>query len=212
MLEHVGAVLDELDAPVEGADVRHLKGEPPAELHDDDVDEIVEASEVVAVACVQREAFGEGRGGDEEVDHAGARALRPAATTAANTLPYPRALSLSNGSGSKAASARCSRSCRRLRSSVSAAACGPAASSAIDTALTATSTGSSPASRVSRSINTDVSRRPRASRWVSATRSDVLACCCVQVGAELAVVELRGGFEQRHGGLSCDEPMAPERC
>ena len=83
MLEHVGAVLDELDAPVEGADVRHLKGEPPAELHDDDVDEILEPSKVIGVPCVEGKPCREGGGRDEEVDHVGPRALRPAAATAA---------------------------------------------------------------------------------------------------------------------------------
>ena len=47
----------------------------------------------------------------------------PATTADANTLPYERAASLSNGKGSNAASARCNRSWRRARSSVSPAAC-----------------------------------------------------------------------------------------
>ena len=89
------------------------------------------------------------------------RALCGYAPTAAYTRPYARATAASTGKGSNVASARCNRSWRRARSAGSAVACGPAASSAIVIADTATSKGRSPASICSRSMTTEVSMSPR---------------------------------------------------
>src|SRR5919108_2595910 len=138
------------------------------------------------------------------------RALRPAAVTDAKTRPYARAASPSKGNGSNVASARWRRSCRRARSSGSAVAYGPAASSAMVITLTAASTGSRAGSSVSRSMITEVSRMPRWGRS-SATRRWVLVRTGVEVRAESLVVDARRGPEQGDGGLRGDEAMTSER-
>src|SRR5947199_2735172 len=136
-------------------------------------------------------------------------ALRPAATTAEYTLPYARAASASKGRGSKAASARWSRSWRRARSSGSGVACGPAASSAIVIALTATSTGSREGSMCSRSMTTEVSRSPRAGR-LSGIGYDVLASPRIDVGTEAARVDGGRIPEDGNDGRRRHEPVAPQ--
>jgi len=136
------------------------------------------------------------------------RALRPAALTAAKMRPYARATSRSTGSGSKVASARCKRSCRRARSAASRVACGPAASSAIVMADTATSSGNSPAEIPSRSIRTDVSIKPRAWRW-SGTRRRVLVDEASNVATEPGSSDSRCAGKGGHGCFGRDKhPLA----
>src|SRR5215213_8715580 len=116
---------------------------------------------------------------------------------------------MSKGNGSNAASARCRRSCRRARSATSPAAAGPAASSVIVTADTATCSGSTSAAILSRSITTDVSSKPRGPR--SATRIDVLIDYLVQIPAHQFPVEARCVAEHLDGGHSGHEAMAAQR-
>src|SRR5215210_4504991 len=116
---------------------------------------------------------------------------------------------MSKGNGSNAASARCRRSCRRARSATSPAAAGPAASSAIVTADTATCSGSTSAAIFSRSMTTDVSSKPRGPR--SATRVDVLINHLVEVLAHAFQVEPRRIVEHLDRGRCGDEAVATKR-
>src|SRR5205814_675457 len=111
----------------------------------------------------------------------------------------------------KTASARWSRSCRRARSSGSSVVCGPAASSAMVSAPTATSKGSCDASSASRSMITDVSATPRGGRGRSATRGGILISHGVEVGPAALIVDAWCGPEYGDRGLGGDEAMAPER-
>src|SRR5256885_15413492 len=79
------------------------------------------------------------------------------------------------------------------------------------TALTATSNGSWEGSTSSRSMTTDVSSTPRRGRGASVTRRDALIGNPVQIGPEGPVINGRRRAEQRHGGLSGDETVAPQR-
>ena len=69
-------------------------------------------------------------------------------------------------------------------------ACGPAASSASVTAAIAFSSAKRSAERCSRSMTTDVSRRPRG---CLGTRFGVLVSDSIEVGAEAGGVDRRGG-------------------
>src|SRR5215218_6734174 len=137
------------------------------------------------------------------------RGLRPEARAAAYIRPYARAASTSKGNGSNAASARCRRSCRRARSATSLAAAGPAASSAIVTADTATCSGNTSAAILSRSMTTDVSSKPRGPR--SATWVDVLIDYLVQVPAHAFPVEAGRVAEHLDGGRCGHEAVATQR-
>lgn len=150
----------------------------------DDVHEVLQTPEVFRAAGEDRKVRCTGGRGDQKIESSS-----PARLSSARDLrgvdPAIGAGSLSvEWKGSKAASARCNRSCRRARSSTSRVACGPAASSAMVIALTASSIGSCSASRCSRSMTTDVSMIPRGRRWGSDTRARVLECNAVEVGAE----------------------------
>src|SRR5829696_9484147 len=116
---------------------------------------------------------------------------------------------MSKGNGSNAASARCRRSCRRARSATSPAAPGPAASSALVTAETATCSGSTSAAILSRSITTDVSSKPCGTR--SATRVDVLIDYLVEVLAHACPVEAGRVAEHLNGGRCGHEAVATQR-
>ena len=88
----------------------------------------------------------------------------------------------------------------------SALACGPAASSAIVNAVTATCFGSCPASICSRSMTTEVSRIPIGScssgTWIDALIGDV-----VEIIAELCGVDHRSIAEGvHHGGTAARRP------
>src|SRR5215212_3836639 len=116
---------------------------------------------------------------------------------------------MSKGNGSNAASARCRRSCRRARSATSPAAAGPAASSAIVTAETATCSGSTSAAILSRSTTTDVSSKPCGTR--SATRVDVLIDYLVEVTAHAFPVQAWCVAEHLDGGHCGHETVATQR-
>jgi hypothetical protein len=60
-------------------------------------------------------------------------------------------------------------------------------------------------------MTTDVSSTPRAGRGLSATGRRALVGDGVQIGPELAVIDGRGGAEQRHRSLGSYEPVAPQR-
>jgi hypothetical protein len=125
--------------------------------------------------------------------------------------PYARADSASNGRGSNVASARWRRSWCRARSSARELACGPAASSAIVTALTAISMGNEPVSTRSRSITTDVSIRPRGWRDASATRRRFLVDDSVEVVNHSDVIDSRSTAERGHNRRRIDEAVPPQR-
>jgi hypothetical protein len=134
------------------------------------------------------------------------RGFRPAAITAAVTLPYARAVSASKGIGSNSCSARCSTSSRRARSAASKyrscsasdrTSCGPAESSASVTALIAISSGSSSGAIQLRRIMMLVSTRPRCT-GSSVIRTAALIGRCILVRPERVRVDHRGA--PRHGG------------
>ena len=107
---------------------------------------------------------------------------------------------------------------RRARSSASAAACGPVASSAIVSADIAMSIGRSSALSISRSITTEVSTRPRGRRSLSATtpfipgpRSWVLIYKPIDVGSELLVVDMTNAGKRGDGDLGRHKPAAANR-
>jgi hypothetical protein len=134
------------------------------------------------------------------------RGFRPAAMTAAVTLPYARAVSASKGIGSNSCSARCSTSSRRARSAASKyrscsasdrTSCGPAESSASVTALIAISSGSSSGAIRLRRIMMLVSTRPRCT-GSSVIRTAALIGRCILIRPERVRVDHRGAA--RHGG------------
>ena len=84
-------------------------------------------------------------------------------------------------------------------------ACGPAASSAMVIADTATSSGSIVGSITPRSMTTEVSINPRGRRPGSGTRGDCLFGYAVHVVAEPAGVDRRGAGESCCGCLGRDE-------
>ena len=108
------------------------------------------------------------------------------------------------------ASARCSRSWRRARSSGSAVACGPAASSASVTAEIASSSGNSDGATRSMPITTEVSTRPR-SRRASAKGCRILVEHAVHVLPEPGRLDRRRAREGRRRGLGRDEDALAER-
>ena len=135
-----------------------------------DVEESLETAEVLPVAGEEREILGAGGCRDQEVDSPGAASL-PTRRSHGRKDPSVRACRVGV---ERQRSIRCNRSWRRPRSSGSPVACGPAASSAMVTALTASSEGSALGSIDSRSTTTEVSMRPCGGRSTSATRRALL--------------------------------------
>ncbi len=113
------------------------------------------------------------------------------------------------GRGSNAASARCSRSCLRARSATSWVAAGPAASSAIVTAETATCAGSCSGCNCSRSMTTDVSSRPTTAR--SGTRLDLLIDADIKVLPEPLPADRWSTTEDVDDCTGVDEATTPQR-
>src|SRR6056297_2579437 len=77
-------------------------------------------------------------------------------------------------------------------------------------AVTATSAGNTLTSMLSRSMTTDVSSTPRATRW-SGTRFDALIGYRVEVLSELFAVDGRGGLEELGDGFRSHEAKPPKR-
>ena len=108
------------------------------------------------------------------------------------------------------ASARCSRSWRRARSAGSDVACGPAASSAIVIAVTATSNGSVNGSIFSRSITTEVSSTPFGRRC-SDTRAETRVGDSVEVAPQAVAVDAWRATEDVDYEVRTDKTLTSHR-
>src|SRR5262249_3358870 len=91
-----------------------------------------------------------------------------------------------------------------------AVACGPAASSAIEMALTATSADNRDASRRSRSMSTEVSMRPLGRR--SATRLGTRARHTIEIATEALVVNVRRALEDCDNRVRTDKAVPSQWC
>jgi len=183
---------------------------PECALNNDDLKKVVKRPEAFTVAGVKGKAGGERSRGDEQVNRPGASNLTSGgdnrsenATVCSCAVPVeweciehsfsPLKAILSPGP------------LVRIR-----ARWGPAASSAMVSALTETSTASCVESSRSRSITTEVSSTPRDGRGRSATRSRFLTGDAVQISAKAPIIDRRRGLEQGDRRLGRDEAMTSQ--